>query len=98
MLARKNGWWRPNTEHPTAACWSRWKGVKDWDGCELAQKFPEWASAVYGTRGTATNHIIGDGWWSWWIPLKGGDTSVGVVFDQRLVDWPAGRAENSATV
>ena len=87
LLARKNGWWKPNTEHPTAACWSRWKGVKDWDSYELAQKFPEWASAVYGTRGTATNHIIGDGWWSWWIPLKGGDTSVGVVFDQRLVDW-----------
>ena len=88
MLARRNGWWRPNTEHPTAACWSRWKGVKDWDGYELAQKFPGWASAVHGTRGTATNHVIGDGWWSWWIPLKGGDTSVGVVFDQRLVEWP----------
>ncbi len=28
------------------------------------------------------------GWWSWWIPLKGGDISVGVVFDQRLVDFP----------
>jgi flavin-dependent dehydrogenase len=90
LLARKNGWWQPNMEHPTAACWSRWKGVKDWDGYELARKFPEWASAVYGTRGTATNHIIGDGWWSWWIPLKGGDTSVGVVFDQRLVEWPQG--------
>ena len=31
---------------------------------------------------------MGDGWWSWWIPLKGGDVSVGVVFDQRLVEWP----------
>jgi hypothetical protein len=20
-----------NIEHPTAAAWSRWKGVKDWD-------------------------------------------------------------------
>jgi len=88
MLARKNGWWQPNAEHPTAACWSRWKGVKDWDSWELAEKYPEWSAAVYGTRGTATNHIIGDGWWSWWIPLKGGDTSVGVVFDQRLVEWP----------
>jgi hypothetical protein len=75
-------------EHPTAACWSRWKGVKDWDGLELAERFPEWAAVVYGTRGTATNHIMGDGWWSWWIPLKGGDTSVGVVFDQRLAQWP----------
>ena len=88
LLARKNGWWRPNTEHPTAAAWSRWRGVKDWDGRELAEKFPKWAAAVYGTRGTATNHIIGDGWWAWFIPLKGGDVSVGVVYDQRLVDFP----------
>ena len=88
MLARKNGWWRSNTEHPTAAAWSRWKGVKDWDGREFAEKYPEFAAAVHGIRGTATNHVIGDGWWSWWIPLKGGDVSVGVVFDQRLVEWP----------
>jgi flavin-dependent dehydrogenase len=88
LLARKEGWWRTNTAHPTAAAWSRWKGVKDWDSRELAEKFPKWASAVYGIRGTATNHVIGDGWWSWWIPLKGGDMSVGVVFDQRLVEWP----------
>jgi flavin-dependent dehydrogenase len=89
LLARKNGWWRANAEHPTAAAWSRWHGVKDWDGRELAEKYPAWAAAVYGTRGTATNHIIGDGWWAWMIPLKGGDTSVGVVYDQRLVDFPA---------
>ena len=47
LLARKEGWWRQNTEHPTAATWSRWKGVKDWDSRELAEKYPEWASAVY---------------------------------------------------
>ncbi|MES2593718.1 MAG: NAD(P)/FAD-dependent oxidoreductase [Verrucomicrobiota bacterium] len=88
LLARKNGWWVSNTEHPTAACWSRWRGIKDWDSRELAQKHPEWARTVYGLRNTATNHIIGDGWWSWWIPLKGGDVSVGFVLDQRLVDFP----------
>jgi len=88
LLARQQGWWQSNTAHPIAAAWGRWKGVKDWDGYELAQKFPEWASAPYGIRGTATNHVVGAGWWSWWIPLKGGDVSVGVVFDQRLVHWP----------
>lgn len=88
VLARGHGWWQPNHDHPTASAWARWKGVKDWDGRELAEKYPRWAAAHYGTRGTATNHIIGDGWWSWWIPLKGGDVSVGVVFDQRLVDFP----------
>jgi flavin-dependent dehydrogenase len=88
VIARKEGWWRPNEAHPTASAWARWRGVKDWDGRELAGKFPAWAAAQYGIRGTATNHVIGDGWWSWWIPLKGGDVSVGVVFDQRLVDFP----------
>ena len=53
---------------------------------ELTQKYPEWAAVPYGIRGTATNHVVGNGWWSWWIPLKGGDVSVGVVFDQRLDD------------
>jgi flavin-dependent dehydrogenase len=88
LLARQEGWWESNTSHPISAAWGRWKGVKDWDGYELAQKFPEWAGAPYGIRGTATNHVVGNGWWSWWIPLKGGDVSVGVVFDQRLVEWP----------
>jgi flavin-dependent dehydrogenase len=88
LLARQQGWWRQNAEHPTAAAWSRWKGVKDWDSMELAAKYPEWDAAVHCVRNTATNHVIGDGWWSWWIPLKGGDVSVGIVFDQRLVEFP----------
>lgn len=90
LLARRNGWLKPNTEHPTAALWSRWRGVKDWDGFELQQKFPEWHKACWGMRATATNHLVGDGWWAWLIPLKGGDTSVGVVFDQRTVQIPEG--------
>ena len=88
LLARHEGWLRPNTAHPTATAWARWTGVKDWDGLELAEKFPDWAMSCHGIRNTATNHFTGDGWWAWCIPLKGGDVSVGVVFDQRLVEWP----------
>jgi len=90
LLARQEGWWRPNLAHPTAAAWSRWKGVKDLDGLDLARKFPDWAKLCYGMRGTATNHLMGDGWWAWLIALKGGDVSIGVVFDQRRVNWPEG--------
>jgi flavin-dependent dehydrogenase len=93
LLARKQGWLRPNTDHPTASAWARWRGVKDWDGKTLAEKFPQWAAVCYGSRNTATNHVVGDGWWSWWIPLKGGDVSVGVVFDQRLVGFPNNEAK-----
>jgi flavin-dependent dehydrogenase len=88
LLARQNGWWRPNQAHPTTAVWSRWKGVKELDGVELARKYPCWAKQCYGLRGTATNHLMGPGWWAWLIQLKGGDVSIGVVFDQRRVTWP----------
>lgn len=93
LIARQEGWIEPNAEHPTTSAWARWRGVKDWDSRELAEKFPAWADRCFGIRNTATNHIIGDGWWSWWIPLKGGDVSVGVVFDQRLVEFPQGEAK-----
>ena len=93
LLARQEGWLEPNADHPTASAWARWRGVKDWDSADLAKKYPAWADRCFATRNTATNHIIGDGWWSWWIPLKGGDVSVGVVFDQRLVEFPQGDAK-----
>ncbi len=88
LLARQEGWWRPNQAHPTTAVWARWTGVQDWDGLELSKKFPDWSMACHGIRATATNHLVGPGWWAWVIPLKGGDVSIGAVFDQRLVDWP----------
>lgn len=88
VLARQEGWHRVNEAHPTSSAWARWRGVKDWDGLELARRHPGWAAAHHGLRGTATNHLVGHGWWAWLIPLRGGDTSVGVVFDERLVEWP----------
>ena len=62
-------------------------------GAIWRKNFPSGRSRCLGSRNTATNHIVGDGWWSWWIPLKGGDVSVGVVFDQRLAPFPAREAQ-----
>jgi flavin-dependent dehydrogenase len=90
LLARKNGWYMTNTAHPIAACWSRWKGVKNMDSRDLAIRHPEWSMRAKAVRFTATNHICGKGWWSWWIPLKGGDMSVGIVYDQRITELPEG--------
>ncbi|MCX6937169.1 MAG: tryptophan 7-halogenase [Verrucomicrobia bacterium] len=90
LLARRQNWLRPNPAHPTAAVWTRWSGVKNWDSRDLAVKFPAWSRRTKALRHTATNHLVGLGWWAWMIPLKGGDTSVGVVYDQRLLDLPEG--------
>jgi hypothetical protein len=41
-------------------------------------------------RQWATNHLMGNGWWGWLIPLKGGDCSVGLVYDSRIFQLPPG--------
>ena len=88
LLARQQGWWQSNDAHPVSSVWARWRGVADLDGLDVVHRYPELARNNFGIRATATNHVMGQGWWAWMIPLKGGDVSVGVVYDERLVDWP----------
>ena len=90
VIARKLGELRPLAEHPVNALWARFTGVKDWDGVELRTRFPKWADATRTARGLATNHLMGHGWWCWIIPLKGGDVSIGLVYDTRLFQPAAG--------
>ncbi len=90
VLARKMGHFEAMTEHPTNSLWARFTGVKDWDGHALREKFPVWMEQTRAARGWATNHLCGLGWWVWMIPLKGGDVSIGLVYDTRLFQAPAG--------
>jgi len=92
ILARKRGGVTPIESHPTAAIWVRYAGVKDLDGAEVAGTDPAdpWARAVLASRRLATNHFTGFGYWIWFIPLKDGETSVGLVWDKRLVN-PEGK-------
>ncbi len=88
MLARKRGGVTPIESHPTSAIWVRYRGVKDLDGVEVAGTDPNdtYARAVLASRRLATNHFTGWGYWIWFIPLKDGETSVGLVWDKRLVN------------
>jgi flavin-dependent dehydrogenase len=90
LLGRKLGLFKPLSEHPTNTIWARFTGVKDWDGIELREKYPNFAKACRTARSWATNHLMGLGWWVWIIPLKGGDTSIGLVYDSRLYSPPEG--------
>jgi flavin-dependent dehydrogenase len=90
LLARQEGWLKPNPAHPTATCWSRWSNVISLDDRTLFEKYPAWANRAKAVRSTATNHLTGYGWWAWIIPLKGGDVSIGVVYDQRIMELPPG--------
>src|SRR5207248_3818591 len=90
MLARKLGHFRQNDEHPINAVWARFSAVKDWDSYDWRERFPDYSAACRTARSWATNHLMGHGWWCWIIPLRGGDVSAGIVYDNRIFRLPDG--------
>jgi flavin-dependent dehydrogenase len=87
MLARQRGGVTPIESHPISAIWVRYRNVKDMDGVAVTGTDPgnPWQRAVLAPRRLATNHFNGWGYWIWFIPLKDGETSVGLVWDKRLL-------------
>src|SRR5262249_47974573 len=81
FLGRRLGLIERNHEHPTAALWGRWQGVRHID--DLAARSPSngLARKNLSSRRLATNHYIGFGYWVWAIPLGSGETSIGIVWD-----------------
>lgn len=77
--------------HPTTAYWGRWRGAGDLDGERFVDPSGRDAGRlppVACSRRLATNHFLGRGWWTWVIPLKDGQTSIGLVHDERHFDLP----------
>jgi len=83
FLGRRLGLIERNDEHPTAAIWCRWKNVRHIDDLAARGGF---AAGNVSSRRLATNHYMGPGYWIWVIPLGNGETSIGVVFDKRIVE------------
>lgn len=91
VIARQTGHWRRLDDHPTNSLWARFRGTADIDDAMFRSKMGEcFREAVWAGRGTATNHLMGRGWWCWIIPLKDGDVSAGVTWDPRIFQLPAG--------
>ncbi len=73
---------RPERDHRVGAAWGRFRGVVDMDQIDA----PEWhARARHTSRVLSTNHFCYPGYWIWFIPLRDGLTSVGVV--QEAKGW-----------
>jgi flavin-dependent dehydrogenase len=89
VLGRRLGIIDKNREHPTAAVWARWKNVRHID--DVAARGPvAFARRGLGSRRLSTNHYMGLGYWVWVIPLGNGETSIGVVYDTRLMSLSDG--------
>ena len=94
FISRRKGLRQRVENHRTAAAWGRWKGVADFDGCGVVGADPKSSPLAHiaSSRRLATNHFCGYGWWAWAIPLSGGETSVGVVYDKDLFALPEGNS------
>jgi flavin-dependent dehydrogenase len=71
------------SQHDSNAVWFRVKGRIDIDNwCDD----PSWRDGHDGERSRwySTNHLTGEGYWVWLIPLASGYTSIGVVTDPKI--------------
>ena len=75
-IARAKDLRMPERGHRVAAVWGRFRDVRDMDDWHE----PEWLARAHHTaRALSTNHFCYPGYWIWFIPLRHGITSVGVV-------------------
>jgi flavin-dependent dehydrogenase len=80
LIKRQLGLAREN-EHAAHAVWFRVSEhirVDDWSD-DAAWR----ARTTTPTRWLSTNHLVGEGYWVWLIPLASGSHSVGIVADPR---------------
>ena len=79
LLKRRLGLGKSNA-HDVNSCWWRVEGFvdpNDWSDDEA------WLSRCDPRdRWRSTNHLCGDGYWGWMIPLGSGTHSIGIVADE----------------
>jgi flavin-dependent dehydrogenase len=73
-----------NNGHDVNSAWLRLAGgidIEDW----VDESNGEWFERMSerGIRKLSTNHLMGQGYWVWLIPLSSGSISIGIVADER---------------
>jgi len=74
--------------HDVNAAWFRMSGgldLEDWVDPSDEEFFGRMEER--GLRRLSTNHICGQGYWVWLIPLASGPISIGIVADSRFHPW-----------
>jgi len=83
MIQRQLGL-RVNPDEPFSAVWFRVKGRLDLADM-VSQEDEEWHRRVpHKITYFSTNHVLGQGYWVWLIPLPTGYTSLGIVIDEKF--------------
>ena len=83
MLQNKLGLSTPNG-HSASAAWFRIEGRIDVDDL-VPESQRKWHERMpTRTRYYSTNHLMGEGYWVWLIPLGSGNTSIGIVTSEEI--------------
>ncbi len=85
LLKRKLGLAREVGHHVNSA-WFRLAGGLDIDEWSEDEQWHRRMTAP-GLRALSTNHLCGQGYWVWLIPLSSGPISIGIVADPRFHPW-----------
>lgn len=85
ILKKRLGLAKPDGHHINSS-WFRLDGGLD---IEEWSDDPEWLARMSerGLRRFSTNHLMGEGYWVWLIPLASGPISIGIVADPRIHPW-----------
>ncbi len=82
FLQSKLGLKKPNG-HLASATWWRLRGEQDLESL-VPKTETDWHSRLKERRWLSTNHLMGKGYWVWVIPLSTGNTSIGIVTDEKI--------------
>ncbi len=75
------------TRHSSSSGWFRVKGKLDVNEL-VPESARDWHEQEFASqRWRSTNHLMGDGYWMWIIPLSSGHTSIGVVAHAEYHDF-----------
>jgi flavin-dependent dehydrogenase len=83
LLSRQLSLHQPETELRNDAAWGRFEQVADVDALG-PESFR--ARTRHTARRLSTLHFVYPGYWIWFIPLRGGITSVGVVCEREVFE------------
>jgi len=67
-----------------SASWFRVSGKCDVESFVPPEEVAWHGQVPGGNRYRSTNHLVGHGYWVWLIPLASGNTSIGIVVDERI--------------
>ena len=95
FIQNKYGYAKKASKVSHSSSWFRVKGRCNIDDI-VSKTNTEWHNRVKESRWFSTNHMMGEGYWVWLIPLKGDYTSIGIVASEEYHNFSTFNTQKKA--